>query len=642
MTPVARWLLYVVAAYLGLLGLTYGMGVASTWHQPPAVALDGFPARVDAPWPWTPTLDSAPVTAVPVAIGGSTPGLHNILTDTEGSVSFVDARGGQHILDVASEGAATPGESLLLSPDGTMVAYPHDALGSSPDSSIAVRTLGDGHIRRLPVPAPAGGHATPLAWSPHQDRLAVYIEGSSIGVLTLDTGTYRTVLPFPAGLAATPRTPIAAAFSSNGDLAVQLDTTVCAKQGCFSLPAGQRLAGKGAYTPADNSLAVVTDAGRDSTITFISETNGSPLPGTIHLYGVTTLRLIGWWADRALVVAFRPEPVTDLGPLDDERDYPPTAYALVQRLSILAIAPSLTTPPPPSPQSQPSPQPSSPAQVTSPPPPPAQASPSPQVSPLAASQFSAQVAASASPQVLPPAAPQLSAQASVSSQVLPPAAPQLSAQSSVSSQVLPPAAPQLSAQASVSSQVSPPAAPQLSAQSSASPQVLPPAAPQLSAQSSVSSQVLPPAAPQLSAQSSASPQTPPQAQVAPPSSSQSQAPSHPAAQVPASASSQVSPPTPSEFSVQASTSASPQSSARAAVPTQAQELMVLPDQILSIDIADRALLAGHTSPGRPAPAWPARPGVLTALVGLPAAPVAFIVFLVGAIRRELAAASTTR
>ncbi|GAA1499396.1 hypothetical protein GCM10009827_000610 [Dactylosporangium maewongense] len=589
MTPVARWLLYVVAAYLGLLGLTYGMGVASTWHQPPAVALDGFPARVDAPWPWTPTLDSAPVTAVPVAIGGSTPGLHNILTDTEGSVSFVDARGGQHILDVASEGAATPGESLLLSPDGTMVAYPHDALGSSPDSSIAVRTLGDGHIRRLPVPAPAGGHATPLAWSPHQDRLAVYIEGSSIGVLTLDTGTYRTVLPFPAGLAATPRTPIAAAFSSNGDLAVQLDTTVCAKQGCFSLPAGQRLAGKGAYTPADNSLAVVTDAGRDSTITFISETNGSPLPGTIHLYGVTTLRLIGWWADRALVVAFRPEPVTDLGPLDDERDYPPTAYALVQRLSILAITPSLTTPPPPSPQSQPSPQPSSPAQVTSPPPPPAQASPSPQVSPLAASQFSAQVAASASPQVSPPAAPQLSAQSSVSSQVLPPAASQFSVQVAAS----------------------------------------------------VSSQVLPPAAPQLSAQASASPQTPPQAQVAPPSSSQSQAPSHPAAQVPASASSQVSPPTPSEFSVQASTSASPQSSARAAVPTQAQELMVLPDQILSIDIADRALLAGHTSPGRPAPAWPARPGVLTALVGLPAAPVAFIVFLVGAIRRELAAASTT-
>ncbi|MGI5185094.1 hypothetical protein ACQEVZ_53470 [Dactylosporangium sp. CA-152071] len=608
MTPVARWLLYVVAAYLGLLGLTYGVGVASTWHQPPAVALDGFPARVDAPWPWTPTLDSAPVTAVPVAIGGSTPGLHNILTDTEGSVSFVDARGGQHILDVASEGAATPGESLLLSPDGTMVAYPHDALGSSPDSSIAVRTLGDGHIRRLPVPAPAGGHATPLAWSPHQDRLAVYIEGSSIGVLTLDTGTYRTVLPFPAGLAATPRTPIAAAFSSNGDLAVQLDTTVCVKQGCFSLPAGQRLAGKGAYAPANNSLAVVTDAGRDSTITFISETNGSPLPGTIHLYGVTTLRLIGWWADRALVVAFRPEPVTDLGPLDDERDYPPTAYALVQRLSILAITPSLTTPPPPSPQSQPSPQPSSPAQVTSPPPPPAQASPSPQVSPLAASQFSAQVAASASPQVSPPAAPPLSAQSSVSSQVLRPAVPQLSAQSSVSSQVLPPAAPQFSAQVAASA----------------------------------SPQVLPPAAPQLSAQSSDSPQTPPQAQVAPPSSSQSQAPSHPTAQVPASASSQVSPPTPSEFSVQASTSASPQSSARAAVPTQAQELMVLPDQILSIDIADRALLAGHTSPGRPAPAWPARPGVLTALVGLPAAPVAFVVFLVGAIRRELAAASTTR
>ncbi|MFF5228644.1 hypothetical protein [Dactylosporangium sp. NPDC000521] len=486
MTSVARWLLYVVAAYLGLLGLTYGMAVVSTWRTPPALTLDGFPDLVDAPWPWTPTLDSAPVTAVPVAIGGSTPGLHNVLTDTEGSVSFVDARGGQHILDVAAEGTATPGESLLLSPDGTMVAYPQDSLGST----IVVRTLGDGRIRRLPVLALTGGHVTPLAWSRHQDRLAVYVEGSSIGILMLDTGTYLTVLPFPAGLVVTPRTPIAAAFASDGDLAVQLDTTVCVRPGCFTLPAGQRLAGKGAYTPDNKSLAVVTDAGRDSTITFISESDASPVPGTIHLYGVTTLRLIGWWADRAVVVAFRPEPVTDLGPLEDERNYSPTAYALVQRLSILAITPSMTAPPPSSSQSQPSPQPSSPAQVTSPP------------RPLA------QPSASAAPQA----------------------------------------------------QVSAPTASHLPAQEQA----------------------------------------------------------------------------------QVSASASPHVSARTAVPSQAQELMVLPDQILSIDIADCALLFGHTSPGHSAPAWPARPGVLTALVGLPAAPVAFIVFLVGAIRRGWAAASTTR
>ena len=38
--------------------------------------------------------------------------------------------------------------------------------------------------------------------------------------------------------------------------------------------------------------------------------------------------------------------------------------------------------------------------------------------------------------------------------------------------------------------------------------------------------------------------------------------------------------------------------------------------------------------------WPARPGVLTALIGLPAAPLAFVVFLAGSIRRARAAAST--
>jgi hypothetical protein len=426
-TPVARWLVWVLSSYCALLALVYCLAAASTWNTAAAGAaasFDGFPDRIDAPWPWTPTLRSAPPPAVPVAVGGSTPGLHNILTDTEGSVSFVDAHGGQRILDVPDEGGATPGESLLLSPDGTMAAYPYDAVApaATPSGAVAVRTLRTGAVRRLALSAPPEGWDTPLAWSPDQTRLAVSIAGSSIGVLRLDTGAYTPVLSSPAGLPASARTPVVAAFAPDGTLAVQLDRNVCAGSHCFTLPPGQRLAGKGAFVPGGTSLAVVADAGRDSRITFVSATDGAAVPGTIHLYAVTTLRLIGWWADRALVVAFRPEPVTDLGPLDDEQDYAPTDYRLVQRLSLLAVTPSVS-----------------------------------------------------------------------------------------------------------------------------------------------------------------------------PSS-----------------------------------------------PTRAQELVVLPDQILSIDIADRALAAGRTAPGHAAPAWPARPGVLTALIGLPAAPLAFIAFLAGAIRRERAGASTTR
>ena len=67
----------------------------------------------------------------------------------------------------------------------------------------------------------------------------------------------------------------------------------------------------------------------------------------IHLYAVTTVRLIGWWADRALVVAFRPEPVTDIGPDGDEQAYAPTDYGLVRRLSILAVTPSSSPSQPP-------------------------------------------------------------------------------------------------------------------------------------------------------------------------------------------------------------------------------------------------------------------------------------------------------
>lgn len=435
MSPVARWLLYVTASYVALLASVYGLATASTRKAAPSpVALDGFPDRVDAPWPWTPTVQSAPVEAVPVAVGGSTAGLRNLLTDTEGSVSFVDAHGGQRILDVPFE-SAVPGESLLLSPDGTMVAYPQDALDPTvaPSNAIAVRTLRDGHVRLLPLSRSPTGSVTPLAWSPDQSRLAVFRSDSSVGVLSLGTGSYTVLLPYPTGLLYSPRTPIVAAFSSSGTLAVQLGPQVCTGPGqatstaeawsprCFTLPAGQRLAGKGAFTPDGGSLAVVSDAGRDSRIAFVSATDGAPAEGTIHLYAVTTVRLIGWWADRALVVAFRPEPVTDIGPDGDEQSYAPTDYGLVRRLSILAVTPS---------------------------------------------------------------------------------------------------------------------------------------------------------------------------------SSSSQ-------------------------------------------PPRSQELMILPDQILSIDIADRALAAGRTTPGHPAPAWPARPGVLTALIGLPAAPLAFVVFLAGAIRLARAAASTT-
>jgi hypothetical protein len=288
------------------------------------------------------------------------------------------------------------------------------------------------------------GWVTPLAWSPDQTRLAVSIADASIGLLSLDTGAYTPVLPYPSGLTVSPRTPVVAAFSADGTLAVQLDTKVCAGARCFTLPAGQRLAGKGALAPGGAFLAVVADAGRDSRITFVSAVDGTPVPGTVHLYGVTTLRLIGWWGQRALVVAFRPEPVTDLGPLDDEKDYRPTDYRLVRRLSVLAVTPS--------------------------------------------------------------------------------SSPSSSSFSSPSSSSFP--------------------------------------------------------------------------------------------------------------------SSSPASST--ASPADSQELIALPDQVLSIDIADHALAAGHTTPGRAAPVWPARPGVLTALVGLPAAPIAFVVFLAGAIRRERAAASTTR
>ena len=226
---------------------------------------------------------------------------------------------------------------------------------------IAVRTLRDGRRSRLlPLPTSSDGPVTPLAWSPDQSRLAVYISDSSVGVLS---APHRLVHNDAAALSDRPG--LHAADPGRGRVPVRRHARRPARPAGLHrtgpssvdswgmepelLPAPGRSAPRrqGRFHPRRQVPRRRLGRGCDSRITFVSATESAPAEGVIHLYAVTTVRLIGWWADRALVVAFRPEPVTDIGPDGDEQAYAPTDYGLVRRLSILAVTPSSSPSQPP-------------------------------------------------------------------------------------------------------------------------------------------------------------------------------------------------------------------------------------------------------------------------------------------------------
>ena len=293
MTPVTRWLLYVAASYVALLASVYSLASASTWNAAPSpVALDGgSPPGSTHRGRGRRRSSRRPVEAVPVAVGGSTAGLGNLLTDTEGSVSLVDARGGQRILDVPYE-SAVPGQSLLLSPDGTMVAYPHDAVepsitpserpspsahsatGMVPASCLCPRPRRPRDTARLvarPVP-PRGLHLRlvcrrPFRSAPARTRCCCPIRPA--------WAPRRGPRSWPRSRP-TARSPSSSARNLAGQAKLRGEAGAWSPN-CFTLPAGRRLAGKGAFTPDGRSLAVVSDAGRDSRITFVSATESALL-----------------------------------------------------------------------------------------------------------------------------------------------------------------------------------------------------------------------------------------------------------------------------------------------------------------------------------------------------------------------------
>ncbi|MDG4807020.1 hypothetical protein O7634_09680 [Micromonospora sp. WMMD1120] len=277
--------------------------------------------------------------------------------DEDGVVGVVGADSDRY--RVFSVGYEAPvGEQVVLSPDGRFVARP---AGTTEAPRVDLVDLVAGRTRQVASTVAGSVGTIPLAWSPDGRRLVVddtvptNPERSDyrrvLSVVTLD-GERRT------HLAESAQQPIfggSVAFAPGGDrVAYQIGraVTVADSDGrtlsSFELPAESWLAGKGAWT-------------RDGALTLASRTVGStewrlrrvdpatgadstplPLPGVT---GVTAIRLFGWGPDgSAMVVAYRPEPLSP-----DRFDQPlemdqRTAYPNVRGVRVLALTPGAGAP----------------------------------------------------------------------------------------------------------------------------------------------------------------------------------------------------------------------------------------------------------------------------------------------------------
>lgn len=347
MRNTVRWAVVFLAGWLALTIVGYEIASAGLPERSPAPAPAALPSRVDAPWLWTPTLAQAPIGAVPIVAGGVATVAGDVLTDSESVVVFADAAGRQRVLDVASIGSAIPGEGLLLAPDGAEVVYPVlQGIG------LVVQNLSNGTARTLPT----GNLVTsPLAWSPDQ-RMVVAVQyraegGGAVGYVDLTDGHFTPLLDTGPtqdyDISGAPVPGFSAAYSRSGAVAIQVQEQLCVfdgtqRQGCFQLGGGQRLAGKGAWTPDGHALAVLADRGRESVITLVSAATGAPVANTprFTVTDVTTVRLLGWWPDgRAVVVAYRPEPGAPPTFDTGVGHGGPTDFDVVRRISVLALRP---------------------------------------------------------------------------------------------------------------------------------------------------------------------------------------------------------------------------------------------------------------------------------------------------------------
>jgi hypothetical protein len=318
---------------------------------PPVTGLR-LPDRIDPPAVLTPSIADAPPGAVPLVMAGSRFPLTGLFYSDQ---AMTVSPAGQRALDWTNDWRATPGENLLLSPDGTRLAW----LGTG---GVHVLDLRSGE-ERVAAPGPfARSTAEPLAWSPDGVHLAYaeitppvgVVEGSApmvgIGLLDVATGTARRVIETPGGTVPDSRPGLA--FSPDGlkvayESAGRLHVAALGGRDLWSvdLPPEGRIAGKAAWIPDGTAVAVTAPVYCCNTVTaswqlvFYDAATGDRRPDARFSPGTeaTVIRLVGWTSTgEAVAVAF----VAKDRPGDLTTYISRTDVDLVRRADLVVLAPN--------------------------------------------------------------------------------------------------------------------------------------------------------------------------------------------------------------------------------------------------------------------------------------------------------------
>ncbi|MBO3741572.1 hypothetical protein [Actinoplanes flavus] len=288
-------------------------GLAGEWHPAGGTARalspgDGsLPERIGAPPLWTPDGLAAPIGAASVLFTSNT-----WFGDESGHLTGLVGRDDDTYRVTELYGPA--GLSSVISPDGTRLAV---------DDGVA--DLATGRITPFrPRDDTDDSHLEPQAWSPDGNTVAVLFgwwndggraDGVHLKLVDVRSGATREIAEL-SPMAALPGWTVA--FSPDGTrLAVQVEdrirvlTLADGTSVDLPLPAGARIAGKGAWTRDGRSLLVVSGEKCDCagyprrwTVQTISAADGTVGGPSWTRDGVYALRVLGWWRGRPATVEY--------------------------------------------------------------------------------------------------------------------------------------------------------------------------------------------------------------------------------------------------------------------------------------------------------------------------------------------------
>ncbi|WP_157441731.1 hypothetical protein [Actinoplanes awajinensis] len=323
---------------------------------------DTVPGGLTLPWMWQATVQQDPPGPASILAGGDSLGFRGVEDyDAEGKVAAVGRDGDYRMLLYADWSTVTPGQDVLLSPDGRYAAQGYLAGSTAGEyaDGLDVVDLTTGRSTKytggLPAVAigyglTAAGCCAPAAWAPDGRSLLVETTAADVrrpGTATLESRSRlglldlatNTVLPIGAERPADPvRQASRGAFApdgqhlvvSEGDRLRLIDRT--GKESWTTTLGDRRyLAGAGAFS-ADGARIAIAEltgcldrcdrdalAARTWKVSYLDAATGQPATGP-DLPAVTAMaiRALGWTRSGELVVT-RHEPENGAEKLPDQR-----------------------------------------------------------------------------------------------------------------------------------------------------------------------------------------------------------------------------------------------------------------------------------------------------------------------------------